>query len=65
MQDKAGMLGEPSLNFFMSVSSIVIQNQVQSYGLWEFLIQSLEEFEKLLMSMSWITLADNTPFHYL
>ena len=65
VQDKSGMLGQPSAHRFVCVCAVVIQNQMQLNRVWKFAVQSPKKTEEFLMPMSRITLSNHTTFDYL
>ena len=65
MRDKPGVTLKPGLHIGMRVDTIVVHHQVQSEVCGEFLIQAPQEFQKLLMTVTHIALADDFALQYL
>src|SRR5450759_1956732 len=59
MGDKARMPFEPSLHLGMLVRAIVVHHQVQGHLARKLLVQTAQKFQKLLMPMPLVALADD------
>ncbi len=59
VREEAGMSCEPGLHLGMRVSAVVVHHQVQRRVSRKLLVQATQEFQKLLMPMPLVALADD------
>lgn len=65
MSMEARMFFKPCLDIGRFVRPVVIDNQVQCLALGKRAVQVAQEFEKLPVSMSFITFPDHCPVQYV
>ena len=65
VQDEAWMPGQPAPDTFVAVGPIVVEDQVQGYGIGKLLVKAAQKLKELLMAVARITLANDTPFDHL
>ena len=65
MRDKPGVTLKPGLHIGMRVGTIVVHHQMQSDLAGEFRIQATQEFQKFLVAVAYIALANDFALQYL
>jgi hypothetical protein len=56
------MFCQPVPHALMPMSAVVVEDQVQSDLAGKLFVEATQKFQELLVPMSWITPANDTPF---
>ncbi len=59
------MFIEPSFYVWVVVSAVVIDYQMQHFAFRKLAVQATQELEKFLVTMTFITFADNRTIEYI